>query len=612
MRVQGIPKDGKRITFYGAFTLELPYGAIYYKNAEGGYAIALLQEIPANYKDGSFYLPDESETKWQFNNLHCLNNFTSTGGTKDEFVSSMKEAGQGALAEITNKLASTDGFAKDNPLLAQLQSSLNGLMQSVNDLMQSVNDSDSEEFLVPDMGFHDTKDEVFANTNSLWAGYTYAINNSLGTVNSNVIIIPIMYPNASIYMGMLSYCPPDDFTKEFLTILKSISVIETATESRTLTPQEVLDSLDFTKGERIDVGEFSVLVPTGMTSSQLENSETRLLTCIPSGISFDAQDWFEQSAIVFTWQTGQAFGNMGRIDGLMDSAKAEKFITDFFENANFSVGNSDIEAVSSNSIIITEKTRDYVVAYCIDEDVIDYIDFIYFVFSNELVYTGRLTGVKEGVGNDCKKFYADVLVTWLKTISLSENAETKAEQLRAIGKQQYGQLAEDNGKIDAVYDDDDDYNDDEYVDNDYRQTYQITAKAKYTDISLSTDNIEYSDQIEKINVGDALSIEVKQGEYGYYGYMVCFAAKEGVIGLLLDYQSEMLQLLHSGVNKDKFKATVSSVLPVSQRRKGAKYGFVCVDIVVDKSIVGKTFEVEPFDFRNTYSDEPEGGEFDDE
>ena len=65
MRCRGVSTGGKRVSPFDAFTIHVPYGAVYYtdNSSDGGqeFYIKLLDEIPGNYKEGLFYLPDNAD-----------------------------------------------------------------------------------------------------------------------------------------------------------------------------------------------------------------------------------------------------------------------------------------------------------------------------------------------------------------------------------------------------------------------------------------------------------------------------------------------------------------------------------------------------------------------
>lgn len=115
------------------------------------------------------------------------------------------------------------------------------------------------------------------------------------------------------------------YKKELLPILQTLETgfpgkMEDGQEEKGETVGEAVNRLDFSKGERMKTGEFSILIPEGMCASKEISPKMRYLTAVTAGVTFDRPDWEDVSPILFSFQTGQ---KIPEIEAPLDSKEGE-------------------------------------------------------------------------------------------------------------------------------------------------------------------------------------------------------------------------------------------------------------------------------------------------
>ena len=406
--VMGVPYGGKQIELFNDLSVNIPYGAVYYSDYEGRWNISMLENLPDNYVDGSFTIKgDEMSVRWGIHNLEPRMNLKPTDGLENSFYSETEKI----VIEFGEKLASA--------------ATSRGLLGNSDEFSNHIAVADGECIVA----------------------YTYSLNSYMErrTLPGHAIIGTFNSTFANVYFAMVTTCDVDDFEKEVLTVLRSVAnpkkEMNEAENSNGGKLEEVLDRLDFTKGERVEIGEFTILVPQGMTYSKAINPAVRLLTCIPDDISFDSPDWSDHAALEFSFQVGI------KIPEITSALNSDAGITQAKDRLSNILFNGNPRKANNITDIYSEaiKLPEYYIVYGVEEDDI-YIIVGYFIVSHNFIHYGRVFFENTGLAN-CRNIAAENTMKWLGTLEYKGEVEHLSS---TYNKLKLGKYAGENGKFNAV------------------------------------------------------------------------------------------------------------------------------------------------------------------
>ena len=304
MRMYGVPKGGKRVKLADGLSLHIPFGVAYGKDEDGNFNIVQFQSIPAGYRSGAFTVEDEEERLWSINGLKktAVIDFTS------EDTELTPEAVQGAMREKICDLAKS-------------------MVQEDNSTDEPYEWGSSTKVEETEGGFV-MRSGISINA----AGGSYQILGLSGklagavakkgfqlfgiTMYFNYLFLAVEdCPSAPVFYATLGVPDDPDFYEKTLVPLLETAEFEGKKGPAAAKKQPiqrdagpVVESLDFSQGERVRTGEFSILVPGGMCWSPDISPESRYLSSVPASVTFDNPDWDEVSAIKFTVQTKHQIG----------------------------------------------------------------------------------------------------------------------------------------------------------------------------------------------------------------------------------------------------------------------------------------------------------------
>lgn len=437
MRVYGVPEGGKRVKLTDRLSILVPGGAVYGKNDDGNYSITQYKSALSGYRNGAFTVDDEEEILWSISNIQqkAVVSFSSEDG---------EVTPQAVREEMGEKLlAVAKGMVKE--------------------------DNSSKEPYEPGSS---TKVEETAGGFVLRAGIS--VNAAGGSYR--ILALPDRLAGAVVKQGFQLFgitmyytsllfavedCPdaplfyaalkgpdtPDFYEKTLEPLLATVELEGTGKAAGAQKPKikrnaaPVVESLDFSRGERVRAGEFSILVPGGMCWSGEITPETRYLTSVPASVTFDDPDWDDVSAVRFTLQTGQ---KIPAIPAPLDSAEGEGQIRSLLQNMTISQQGAADSGVGELTALA--RGPEYYICYEMARETgIDYL-FRFYLFSRVFVYTGMYIGWKAGLENPLEQ-HRQILEQWLGTVAYEGGAEAEAAR---YGRAQFGEYAAEDGKLNAV------------------------------------------------------------------------------------------------------------------------------------------------------------------
>lgn len=188
MYVRGVSREGKRINLFDAFSIKLPYGAVYSNIEDGGYSIQMLATIPLNYQDGEFPIPDDVSLVWAI--------FFESGPITYEYVnipvSKATDCFKGDVKNIAETIA-----GKSNKDTSQEELIYSRTIKCKNKYSYK----HTLTFTMDKGGIN----EVFEENNlAIYRSIMKIQIGAMGSVSCNWILAGTLdYPNATIYRGQL-------------------------------------------------------------------------------------------------------------------------------------------------------------------------------------------------------------------------------------------------------------------------------------------------------------------------------------------------------------------------------------------------------------------------
>ena len=437
MRVYGVPKEGKRVKFSDGLSLVLPFGTAYAKDDDGKYNILYYKTTPAGYRNGVFTADDEEEVLWSINGLqkNAVVNFESDEA--ELTPASVREEMPAQLRGVAQTLVGEDNSSKEpyEPgSSTKVEETEGGFVIRSGITVNAAGGS----YQLLDLGEKAVGAVVKKGVQifGLTMYFTY------------LLLAVEDCPEAPLFSATLRAPDDPDFYEKTLVPLLKTAWLESTGKSdkrakskiqRNAAP--VVASLDFSEGERVRTGEFSILVPGGMCWSGEIAPETRYLTSIPASVTFDNPDWDDASAIRFTVQTGQ---KIPAIQAALDTPEGEGQVQALLRSMNISQqGTADS---SVGSVTTVARGPDYYICYSLGKETgIDYL-YRYFLFSRTFVYTGMYIGWKAGL-KDALEQHTKILEQWLGTVRYEGDA---GAELARYGRTQFGKYAAEDGKLNAV------------------------------------------------------------------------------------------------------------------------------------------------------------------
>ena len=449
MRVYGAPVEGKRINLTDRVSIQVPYGVVYSKDEDGNYTLTKYKYTPEGYRDGVFTVNDETEIRWQISSIkqQAEMNFQSDTGVFDP--AEMRNVMRTSMESLAQSMVREDNSSKE------------------------VYEPGSSTHVEETQGGFTLRSQISMNA----AGGSYQLLDLPGLRAAAMAKKGVQIFGMTLYFTYLFLCAGDengapvlsatlkatdgdfDFYKKNLTPL--LSTVEyrggrTAVQRTGSVPaagapapvvpkwpdaNKVTAQMDFSKGRRLEAGEFSILLPEGMCASGDISPETRYWTCIPEAVDFDDAEWQEHSAVKLSVQTGQRHPG---ISDPLDSEAGERQVRELLQIMTVSQPGTSDSTVGQ--IRFLARGADYAVCYeDLGETEID-VSFRYYLFSHRFLYPGTYIGWKAGLENPQAQ-HRQILEKWLATVRCEGGAE--AEQVR-YGRQRFGKYAGENGKLDAV------------------------------------------------------------------------------------------------------------------------------------------------------------------
>lgn len=437
MRMYGVPENGKRVTFTDGLSLHIPFGVAYGKDEDGKYSIVRYQSVPAGYRNGDFTVEDGEEILWRISGLQRTAVIDFASDEMELTPESVQRAIEEKVRDVAKSMVQEDN-STDEPY----------------ELGSSTKVEETEDGFV-------LRSSISMNA----AGGSYQMLDLSGELVGAVaqkgvqIFGMKMYftylflavehcPEASLFSAMLAVPEdPDFYQKTLIPLLKTAELEDTGTPAKAKRSEihrdaaPTVESLDFSKGERVRTGEFSILVPGGMCWSGDINPESRYLSSVPASVTFDDPDWDQVSAIKFTVQTGQ---KIPAIQEELNSPAGERAIQSLLQNVTVTQQGTSGQGVGE--VVTLAREAAYYLCYeLVQEDEIDCV-FRYYLFSQHFVYTGMYVGWKAGLKDPVQR-HNEILEQWLGTVQYEGDPE---EVLARYGKTQFGDYAAEDGRINAV------------------------------------------------------------------------------------------------------------------------------------------------------------------
>jgi hypothetical protein len=413
-KVNGVPKEGKTVIVRGDFNVTIPYGAFYVLNDHADAELLKITHpstLPEGYRDGVFFFDDEIETDW-YVRVQADNSWTF------EFESQSK-----AKSELARAISSGPKMLVD----------LCDEMKTRIDALYGVNVK--------------TRQKNMIRSEDRYIGYCVFEDPHLDIVIVAIINV-IDVKNASIRTYTVNAQVPGGLESEVLSLVESIAGSGTEyrpPESlRQVLAGEFFKTLDFSKGERVNVGEFSIVIPDGLKYSRQANTDTRIISVAPDYVSFKYEDWDDIASLVLTLQHGI---KTDRIEEAFDSPNAEKKIKDLFHSVNLTAAKGKVNTNARKTLFVN---KDLYVAYVFafeDDETGGALAYFYFVLTRDFLYNGQLFVKKWGLSGDYRADAARFLEKWLKTIQFTEG---DSSALADYAEHIFGRFASPDGKIDAI------------------------------------------------------------------------------------------------------------------------------------------------------------------
>lgn len=436
MQVYGVPPQGRELELFPGLTLQVPFGAAYARDEEGSLSLFMPWPTPRSYRDGPFELDDEAEMDWKLNSFRQV-----FSGTLEVPASNAAAAVEEHMEEIARNLTE--------------------------DKDRSESDEDRYTF--------DTEEKedgltFQANFSTAQAGGSYEKPVTRGHVTlcvvhqrmrvmrfhitvSHLLVGVTDYPHMRYYLAGLGV--PDEekradiLQKRLFPPLFSLKFTAPPSLSDLLgkTPEELFPAavrqLDFAAGEQVEAGEFTVTIPRGLHYTRTENPQTRFFTAIPQEIPFDAEDYWNYSAVMLTFQTG--------VTGVclhsrLDTPEGEREVKQILK----SVRSQDTSRAGQTQVGQTTRAAwgpDHYICYeLLDDNDVD-VNFRYYVLTKSFIYPGQYVGKKTGLGPDSLKTHTGILETYLRGFRYAGGGEKLLEDAR---RQALGRFAGSDGRMDAL------------------------------------------------------------------------------------------------------------------------------------------------------------------
>ncbi len=436
MQVNGVPPKGKELELFPGLTLHLPFGIAYARDEDGSMNLLKPRTSPKLYRDGPFELDDEAETTWKLNSLRSV--FSGT-------IEAPRANAAKAVEENMEDIAK--GLTEDQD--------------------QSESDEDRYTF-----GTEEGEDGLTfqANFSTAQAGGSYEKPVTKGNVTlcvvhqrmrvmrfhitvSHLLIGVVDYPQMRYYLAGLGI-PDEDrrgeiLEKELFPLLYTLQFTAPPNLFDLLgkKPEELfpaaVQGLDFAAGEQVEAGEFTVTIPKGLHYTRTENPETRLFTAVPQEIPFDAEDFWDYSAIALTLQTGAPIVN---IHAPLDTADGDKEVELILQAMNISDSSSAGQTAVGKTTRAARSPDHYICYELLDDNDVD-MNFRYYVFTKNFLYVGQYVGKKAGLGSDYSKTHTGILETYLKGFRYTGGSEKLLED---AGRRALGRFAGSDGRMDAL------------------------------------------------------------------------------------------------------------------------------------------------------------------
>ena len=424
----GVPKKGKRILLseYLNLTVQLPFGIAYEKNETENenidYNIVKFESTPSGYKSGMFSPKDEDIILWKLTGQRAFIVDYHAEDSSQITPEIIRENMKGNLEGIA------ENFAQSDPLSGN--QAFSGLLQHAGG-----------------------KKELFSvseKTTAVVVKQEYQGMFGVSTGLYYLIVAVENCPEADLFVAMLRGQGKDlaFYKKELLPILKTLETGYPGKEDKQKEKgepvSEAVKRLDFSKGERMKTGEFSILIPEGMCASGEISPQTRYLTAVTAGVTFDRPDWEDASPILFSFQTGQ---KIPEIREPLDSKEGEKQLLELAEQIHFQPAQKKRKLISEKigRFHKLASTPESYICYEQEENP-GWVTFRFYIFSRKFLYTGIYTGIPEGLETP-EKTHLEILEKWLSTVRYEgENPDVKLH----YNRQMFGEFTAEDGKLDGI------------------------------------------------------------------------------------------------------------------------------------------------------------------
>ncbi len=436
MQVYGVSPQGRELELFPGLTLQVPFGTAYARDEDGDISFFMPWPTPRSYRDGPFELDDEAEMDWKLGSFRQI--FSGTLKVPQSEAARAVEEHMETLAKGLTE-DKDQGESDEDRYTFDTEEKEDGLTFQANSSIAQA----GWPYEKPVTRGHVTLCVVHPRVRVM--GFHIAVSHLLVGVTD--------YPHMRYYLARLGV--PDEekreetLQKRLFPLLYSLKFTASPSLSDILGKKTeelfpaAVRSLDFAAGETVEAGEFAVTIPKGLHYTRTENPETRLFTAIPQEIPFDAEDFWVYSAVVLTLQTGAPIVN---IHAPLDTADGEKEVELILQALSIS-DSSRAGQTAAGKITRAARSPDHYICYkLLDDNDVD-MNFRYFVFTKNFIYTGQYVGKKAGLGPDYSKTHTGLLETYLQGFRYTGGGEKLLEDAR---RRALGCFAGSDGRMDAL------------------------------------------------------------------------------------------------------------------------------------------------------------------
>ena len=438
MKLTGLSAEGKRLEIPGGLSVQLPHGAAYGTDNDGDLILYRFDPVPAGYRAGSFEVEDETPFAWK---LSGLKERATLSVEESVPLNEVRGEAEKALRGIAENL--TAGEESQEPYepgsSTQVEETEDGFTIRSN---LSISNAGGSYQLLPLEGDRTgmlvkKKFQLFGVTLTLtylfaavWVGRVVKIYLSTAAV-----------PNAG--EGF------EELTGAFAPLLQTAELdpeqAKPLEEKPMQNAAEVLERLDLTQGERVEAGEFSVLVPKGLRFTREVNPDRRLLTCAPDDISFDEEGWDTRCGVAFTLQKGTPVPTS--LTHPLDTPEGQSEADALLNSLNLSGIGQTVKNSQVGQLTTPVRASEYCISYELADDNPVEVIFRYFIVTHHFLYTGQYIGRKTGLDEDAPERHRAVLEGWLCAFQFVGGGEALSA---AEGKEALGELAGADGHLDGL------------------------------------------------------------------------------------------------------------------------------------------------------------------